>query len=162
MGSSESSIISVSLLPSQGHSQPVSQKSYQQRSDIQLDEALLSSPSPPSTYSHHYPQSRWSLCPRALLHFTMQTVVSRVNVSVNKKCLVLECSELNSPTMWHSHRSLHAEGIFPGEVPSSWLSDQNLFICSLCNQLVSNSRTSSRRQHSKNRISFNGISCNPP
>ena len=92
----------------------------------------------------------------------MQTVVSWVNVSVNKKCLVLECSELISPTMWHLRMSLHDEGIFPSEVPSSWLSVQNLFICSLCNQLVSNSRTSSHRQHFRNRVHSMGSAAIPP
>ena len=48
--------------------------------------------------------------------------------------------------MWHSHMSLHARGRFPGDVPSSWMTDQNLSICTSCHQLVSNSRTVSHHR----------------
>ena len=100
------------------------QQSCQQCSANQLDEALSSSP-PPST-----PQP--SLSPELLVPLPSCSsapclmAVSRVNtcISVNKKCMVIGCSELVSPTMWHSHMSLHAGGIFPGEVPRSWLNDQ--------------------------------------
>lgn len=38
---------------------------------------------------------------------------------------------------------LHAQGVYPGEVPRSWLLGQDSFICNHCLQLVSNSRLSS-------------------
>ena len=43
--------------------------------------------------------------------------------------------------------TLHAKGIFPGNVPQSWLVDQDLFLCKYCLQLVANSRHSSHLHH---------------
>ena len=65
--------------------------------------------------------------------------------STRKRCLVPGCTALLAPTMWHSHMSLHACGLFPGDVPTSWMTDQNLSICTSCHQLVSNTRTVSHR-----------------
>eukprot|EP00731_Ephydatia_muelleri_P027925 Em0019g798a len=42
--------------------------------------------------------------------------------------------------------TLHAQGVFPGNVPITWLEENDLFICRYCFQLVSNSRLST---HSK-------------
>ena len=71
--------------------------------------------------------------------------------STRKRCLVPGCTALLAPTMWHSHMSLHARGLFPGDVPSSWLTDQNLSICTSCHQLVSNTRTVSHRSRCRSR-----------
>ena len=43
--------------------------------------------------------------------------------------------------------TLHAKGIFPGNIPQSWLVDQDLFLCKYCLQLVANSRHSSHLHH---------------
>ena len=45
--------------------------------------------------------------------------------------------------MWRSHMLLHAQGVYPGEVPRTWLVEQNSFICSHCHHIISNSRFSS-------------------
>ena len=86
--------------------------------------------------------------------------VSRVNTCSQEE--MYGDRVLVSPTMWHSHMSFHAGGMFPGEVPRSWLNDENLFICSLCNQLVSNARTSSHRQCCRSRANSMGPAAIPP
>ena len=43
-------------------------------------------------------------------------------------CTVQGCQALIAPSMWHSHMQLHAHGIISGEVPTSWLNKQGLFI----------------------------------
>ena len=45
-----------------------------------------------------------------------------------------------------AHVALHAQGVFPGDVPITWLEENDLYVCRFCVQLVSNSRLSS---HSK-------------
>ena len=39
--------------------------------------------------------------------------------------------------------TLHAQGVFPGDVPITWLEENGLYICRYCFQLVSNTRLSS-------------------
>ncbi|KAL5497303.1 hypothetical protein EMCRGX_G013760 [Ephydatia muelleri] len=51
--------------------------------------------------------------------------------------------------MWRSHMSLHAQGLFPGGVPQTWLFEQDLFICPHCSQLVANSRVASHSRQCK-------------
>ena len=45
--------------------------------------------------------------------------------------------------MWRSHMNLHAKGVFPGEVPTWWLQEQNLTVCTNCFCLVAVSRFTS-------------------
>ena len=61
-------------------------------------------------------------------------------------CVVEGCPELIAPSMWKSHMTLHAQRVFPREIPSTWLDEQDRYICHICLQLVSNRRQSS---HSK-------------
>ena len=68
---------------------------------------------------------------------------STVSVSVRKPCLVQECRENIAPSMWHSHMSRHAKGIFPGDVPITWLQEKRLYICHHCSELVALSHQSS-------------------
>ena len=42
--------------------------------------------------------------------------------------------------------TLHAQGLFPGEVPVSWLKEHNLYVCSDCQSLVAESHRSSHQQ----------------
>ena len=52
-----------------------------------------------------------------------------------------DCPVVMPPSIWHSHLSLHTSGKFSGAVSVTWLhglQEQDLFICSLCHQLVSN------------------------
>ena len=60
-----------------------------------------------------------------------------------QRCIVEDCPEYIAPTMWRSHMLLHAQGVYPGEVPRTWLVEQNSFICSHCRHIISNSRFSS-------------------
>ena len=64
----------------------------------------------------------------------------------NNIVFVEGCPELIAPSMWKSHMTLHAQDVFHGEVPSTWLDEQDLYVCRICLQLVSNRRQSS---HSK-------------
>ena len=68
-----------------------------------------------------------------------------------KKCIVAGCQELLAPTMWRSHMTLHARGLFSGAVPNVWLEVQDLHCCASCHQLVANSRSSSHTQCCKGR-----------
>ena len=43
--------------------------------------------------------------------------------------------------------TLNAKGIFPGNVPQSWLVNEDLFLCKYCLQLIANSRHSSHLHH---------------
>ena len=75
-----------------------------------------------------------------------QALLSRSDIStpsVKKKCCVSGCTELIAPTMWRTHMSQHAKGVFPGTVPDSWLNEQDASICNHCRQLVSKSRMTS-------------------
>ena len=63
-----------------------------------------------------------------------------------KACVVHGCSELISPTMWRHHLGLHAQGLFFGVVPPSWLAEQDLFVCPNCLLLVANSHHSSHQR----------------
>ncbi|KAL5475034.1 hypothetical protein EMCRGX_G027081 [Ephydatia muelleri] len=60
-----------------------------------------------------------------------------------KQCIVDGCQEFIAPTMWRSHMNLHAKGVFPGEVPTWWLQEQNLTVCTNCFCLVAVSRFTS-------------------
>ena len=74
------------------------------------------------------------------------TTHSQHTLKHKKACVVLGCSELIAPTMWRHHLGLHAQGLFPGAVPQSWLAEQDLFICPNCLLLVANSHHSSHQQ----------------
>ena len=54
----------------------------------------------------------------------------------SRKCIVEGCQARVTPSMWHNHMSLHAKCALPGEIPSAWLMERNLFICPNCYQLV--------------------------
>ena len=73
-------------------------------------------------------------------------------------CVVEGCPELIAPSMWKSHMTLHAQGVFPGEIPSTWLDEQDRYICHICLQLVSNRRQSS---HSK-KCNAGGVASSVP
>eukprot|EP00731_Ephydatia_muelleri_P008312 Em0004g650a len=60
-----------------------------------------------------------------------------------KQCIVDGCQEFIAPTMWRSLMNLHAKGVFPGEVPTWWLQEQNLTVCTNCFCLVAVSRFTS-------------------
>ena len=45
--------------------------------------------------------------------------------------------------MWRAHMTLHAQGILPGVVPTSWLEENDSYICPHCSQLVADSRMTS-------------------
>ena len=60
-----------------------------------------------------------------------------------KQCIVAGCQELITPTMWRSHMNLHSQGVFPGEVPTWWLEEQDLSVCTHCLHLVVVSRFAS-------------------
>ena len=80
----------------------------------------------------------------------------RISHPAKKKCVVPDCPVLVAPSMWHSHMSLHASGlhVFPGAVPITWLQDQGLFICSLCHQLVSNTRSRSHPKRCRGKVNI--------
>ena len=61
-------------------------------------------------------------------------------ITHRKQCIVDGCQEFIAPTMWRSHMNLHAKGVFPGEVPTWWLQEQNLTVCTNCFCLVAVSR----------------------
>ena len=71
-----------------------------------------------------------------------------VRTQTRKQCIVVGCQELIAPTMWRSHMTLHAKGIFPGAIPNFWL---DVYCCAPCHQLVANSRSSSHSQRCKGR-----------
>eukprot|EP00731_Ephydatia_muelleri_P016202 Em0009g626a len=73
-------------------------------------------------------------------------------------CVVEGCPELIAPSMWKSHMTLHAQGVFPREVTSTWLDEQDRYICHICLQLVSNRRQSS---HSK-KCNAGGVASSVP
>ena len=73
-------------------------------------------------------------------------------------CVVEGCPELIAPSMWKSHMMLHAQGVFPGEIPSTWLDELDHYICHICLQLVSNRRQSS---HSK-KCNAGGVASSVP
>ena len=79
---------------------------------------------------------------------------NQISHTAKKKCVVPDCGVLIAPSMWHSHMSLHACGLFPGAVPITWLKDQDLFICSLCHQLVSNTRSRSHPKRCRGRVNI--------
>ena len=54
--------------------------------------------------------------------------------------------------------TLHAQDVFPREVPSTWLDEQDRYICHICLQLVSNRRQSS---HSK-KYNAGGVASSVP
>ena len=81
------------------------------------------------------------------VHMTDElTTHSQHTLKHKKACVVLGCSELIAPTMWRHHLGLHAQGLFPGAVPQSWLAEQDLFICPYCLLLVANSHHSSHQR----------------
>ena len=48
-----------------------------------------------------------------------------------------------APSMWKAHMTLHVQGVFSGDVPNFWLEENDVSICHLCHQLVSNNQLSS-------------------
>eukprot|EP00731_Ephydatia_muelleri_P012339 Em0006g1233a len=76
--------------------------------------------------------------------FSLPVKVEPHLVSTHRKqCIVDGCQEFIAPTMWRSHMNLHAKGVFPGEVPTWWLQEQNLTVCTNCFCLVAVSRFTS-------------------
>ena len=71
---------------------------------------------------------------------------------IRKQCTIEGCTALIAPSMWRIHMSLHASGALPGQVPAEWLSDQNLFVCPNCSQLVANTRQASHLQRCSQRL----------
>ena len=74
-----------------------------------------------------------------------------VRTQTRKQCIVVGCQELLVPTMWRSHMTLHAKGIFSGAIPNFWLEEQDVYCCASFHQLVANSRSSSHSQRCKGR-----------
>ena len=76
---------------------------------------------------------------------------SQPTVCSSKKqtCVVPGCPERVAPTMWRSHLNQHASGLFPGNVPSDWLTQNGFFVCHLCHQLVSESHVASHNKKCK-------------
>jgi len=60
-----------------------------------------------------------------------------------QRCVVVGCTSLIAPSMWRTHMTLHAQGAFPGDIPNTWLEEQDSQICRHCHQIVANSRLSS-------------------
>ena len=69
--------------------------------------------------------------------------------SKKQPCVVPGCAEHVAPTMWRSHLNQHASGLFPGNVPSGWLTQNSFFVCHLCHQLVSESHIASHNKKCK-------------
>ena len=84
------------------------------------------------------------------------------SVPTRKQCIVEGCLAHVAPSMWHNHMSLHAKGALPGEVPSDWMKNQNLFICPSCSQLVSCSRRALHHSHCCQRQSAHVLPTNVP
>ena len=115
-----------------------------QQSSINPTKSSLSSQSTSSPLSSQFYQAH-SQSPCS----SRQALLSRSDIStpsVKKKCCVSGCTELIAPTMWRTHMSQHAKGVFPGRVPDSWLNEQDVSICNHCRQLVSKSRMTSHTQ----------------
>ena len=70
-----------------------------------------------------------------------------------KQCIVAGCQEHIAPTMWRSHMNLHSQGVFPGEVPTWWLEEHNLSVCTHCLQLVAVSRFASHLEKCPTNVS---------
>ena len=103
-------------------------------------------PSPPSQeimedHSHTSHQDQ-------LTNTTINTRTSGPHRGRNP-CIVEGCHHLVAPNMWRSHMTLHAQGVFGGEIPSAWLLEQNSYICQQCLQIVSVSRQSSHSRKCK-------------
>ena len=79
-----------------------------------------------------------------------------------KQCIVEGCLARVAPSMWHNHMSLHAKGALPGEVPSDWMKNQNLFICPRCSQIVSCSRRAWHNSHCRQRQPARVLPTNVP
>ena len=70
-----------------------------------------------------------------------------------KQCIVAGCQEYIAPTMWRSHMNLHAQGFFPGVVPTWWLEEQDLTVCTHCLRLVAVSHFASRLEKCPTNVS---------
>eukprot|EP00731_Ephydatia_muelleri_P033594 Em0033g10a len=70
-----------------------------------------------------------------------------------KQCIVAGCQEYIAPTMWRSHMNLHAQGVFPGEVPTWWLEEQDLSVCTHCLRLVAMSHFASHLEKCPTNVS---------
>eukprot|EP00731_Ephydatia_muelleri_P034939 Em0087g8a len=64
------------------------------------------------------------------------------------------CQEYIAPTMWRCHMNLHAQGVFPGEVPTWWLEEQDLSVCThYCLRLVAVSHFASHLEKCPTNVS---------
>ena len=54
-----------------------------------------------------------------------------------KSCVVVGCKETIAPSMWRHHMTGHLRGVYQGEVPTTWLKEHNMCICSHCSSFVS-------------------------
>eukprot|EP00731_Ephydatia_muelleri_P002962 Em0001g2962a len=68
-----------------------------------------------------------------------------VRTQTRKQYIVVGCQELLAPTMWRSHMTLHAKGIFPGAIPNFCLWSKNEF-GTLWN-LAKNNQKENRQPH---------------
>ena len=62
-----------------------------------------------------------------------------------KSCVVVGCKETIAPSMWRHHMTGHLRGVYQGEVPTTWLKEHNLCICSHCSSFVASSRWASHQ-----------------
>eukprot|EP00731_Ephydatia_muelleri_P012182 Em0006g1076a len=149
----------VRTLPSNAIPQPFSSSPdrpepfSQQLTDLPLPPALsqqlpassspsLSPVSPAAPADSHDSQRCASPTAGPSFHACSQQIQAS-NRRHRQRCIVEDCPEYIAPTMWRSHMLLHAQGVYPGEVPRTWLVEQNSFICSHCRHIISNSRFSS-------------------
>ena len=135
--------------------QPQILDSPQQLPHLRCERSQVGKPSRGFSGSHLQPISITQLQPTPTPGDSSQLTVpnqpSSQTVGASRQrrkqhCVVEGCPELIAPSMWKSHMTLHAQGVFPEEIPSTWLDEQDRYICHICLQLVSNRRQSS---HSK-------------
>ena len=84
----------------------------------------------PSSQSSPSPSLRTSEAVRPSATCTLDAATHSGHTN-KKPCAVHGCPELVAPTMWKHHMTLHAQGLFPGEVPVSGLKEHNLYLCSV-------------------------------
>ena len=113
--------------------------------------AVFLTPPPPPVYLSQPPLQ--VLPAEQLPGFPPATHEGSSSVPTRKQCIVEGCLARVAPSMWHNHMSLHAKGALPGEVPSYWMKNQNLFICPICSQLVSCSCRALHHSHCRQRQS---------
>ena len=118
--------------PSRGfsgsHSQPIlitqlqptstSTYFYPRRFNLLLPPALQPT-STPGASTYFYPRrSTLLLTPATLVNQLLQ-INSVPRPWCKQHCVVEGCPELIAPSMWKSHMTLHAQGVFPREIPST-------------------------------------------